>query len=710
MNVPVFHTNGLSRMGAWTRVVLVALAVQDASVSFAQEPFRKVPRDETIQPLTPTPGESNATFVGNATLTAEQLRTALAEPLRDIQESGLTRARADDAAYFLGVHYRKQGFADADVQYAIQGPRLVLTIREGPRAYLRKVIFEGAASFPEDTLYDYMIGGTAERLQKEPKLFPFVEADVKTGVATLRGFYEQEGFLDAVVMDPAITLVTGKTQVDVRVRVVEGPRYTFGEILFTGTPVFGKDELIGGLGEKLTEPYTPAKVEGMQRNLEFFFKQRGYYAAKVAATSDPASHVRRGVVHGERKFDRQVGATFAVTPGPLYRFDGVTVTGLDRLKPAFIENRFRQLHGDVYSPEALDETYRSLLRTGLFRNLRIESVPLPSNEILIRLTAEEAKAKEVGFSLGFSSYEGPIAGLRLADRNLLGLGRPLTFDLEVSGRAYRTELLYVDPWLFESQNSLRARLYAQTREEEGYSKTEVGVRADLNRKLTKKIEVGTFAQIESVEIGEESAIKPEFLGSTSYQIASLGVTANFDYRDSPTSPSRGWIFSTAFDADAIAGDVAFGRGTARFSYYVPLPAGCLLALGVRGGVIYPVTGVPIDERFFNGGGTTVRSFAERELGPKDPQGYPVGGQVFTVSNVEVNFPIRDALLGAVFIDAGNVISAFEDAGFDETRFAVGLGARYRLPIGPIRLDVAVNPDPAMDEAWGAVHFSFGFAF
>ncbi len=44
------------------------------------------------------------------------------------------------------------------------------------------------------------------------------------------------------------------------------------------------------------------------------------------------------------------------------------------------------------------------------------------------------------------------------------------------------------------------------------------------------------------------------------------------------------------------------------------------------------------------------------------------------------------------------------------RFAVGLGLRYRLPIGPLRIDYGINPDPRGDEAFGAFHFSFGFAF
>jgi outer membrane protein insertion porin family len=52
----------------------------------------------------------------------------------------------------------------------------------------------------------------------------------------------------------------------------------------------------------------------------------------------------------------------------------------------------------------------------------------------------------------------------------------------------------------------------------------------------------------------------------------------------------------------------------------------------------------------------------------------------------------------------------EDIGLDDMRYAIGAGLRYKLPVGPIRLDYGVNPDPRPDEDFGAFHFSFGFAF
>lgn len=179
----------------------------------------------------------------------------------------------------------------------------------------------------------------------------------------------------------------------------------------------------------------------------------------------------------------------------------------------------------------------------------------------------------------------------------------------------------------------------------------------------------------------------------------------------PINPSRGFIFTNATDFSTIDGEPAFMRYTLRFSYYLPVRR-FLFAFGARSVIIAPIAhraDLPIDVRYFSGGGTTVRSFTERELGPKSASGDPIGGEFFTIFNAEVTFPIVGSLQGAAFVDAGNLTSS-DDISLDDMRYGVGLGLRYKLPIGPLRLDYGVNPSPRADEPRGAFHFSFGFAF
>jgi outer membrane protein assembly factor BamA len=269
-------------------------------------------------------------------------------------------------------------------------------------------------------------------------------------------------------------------------------------------------------------------------------------------------------------------------------------------------------------------------------------------------------------------------------------------------------LLYVDPWLFDTRYALRTRIYSEARDEEGYSKHALGARIDVTRKAMRHLEFGVFVEGATVKV-TDAIIDPALLGPLDYQLTTIGLNQTTDFRNDPINPGRGFVFTTSVELSAIDSEAAFSRSIARFSYYLPVGKS-MFAVGARVGVISPILDdLPIDVRFFNGGATTVRSFAERELGPKDRTGNPLGGELYTVFNAEYTFPIKGGLQGAVFVDAGSLKND-ESPDSDEMRYGIGLGLRYALPIGPLRLDYGVNPNPKAHEDFGAFHFSFGFAF
>jgi len=382
------------------------------------------------------------------------------------------------------------------------------------------------------------------------------------------------------------------------------------------------------------------------------------------------------------------------------------------------------------------------MKTGQFNLLQIKPVPVDGHLLRLDISAEEAKSKEFGFWGGFDTYEGALAGVQVGDRDLFGYGRPLTATIEVSQRSYRGEILYQDPFFFDTDFVFTARAFALTFDYDGYTKFEVGGRFELSRKITKYDEASLTFSARHVEI-TDSQIRPSFLlGPDEYQVDTIGLTNTLDMRESPYVNPRGFLVGNTIDvaSSALGSDIEFIRGTMRVGYYLPFgpkpltpgvvedqPAGTpfqrwfrqsSIAFGARGGILHSLTNsgsdeataIPIDERFFNGGATTVRSFGERELGPHDNHGHPVGGEFFTVFNVEYTFPIFGELQGAVFTDAGNLLPTSEDIGLSDMRYAIGGGLRYKLPVGPIRLDYGVNPDPREFEDFGAFHFSFGFAF
>jgi outer membrane protein insertion porin family len=121
-------------------------------------------------------------------------------------------------------------------------------------------------------------------------------------------------------------------------------------------------------------------------------------------------------------------------------------------------------------------------------------------------------------------------------------------------------------------------------------------------------------------------------------------------------------------------------------------------------------GIVLTDRFFAGGGTTVRGFKQDSLGPALPNGLHVGGNAVVVLNEELRFPLFWILDGVGFVDAGNVFPRVSNFSLSDLRSAAGFGLRIRNPFVVLRLDYGFKLDRRTGEKIGAFFFSIGQAF
>ena len=336
---------------------------------------------------------------------------------------------------------------------------------------------------------------------------------------------------------------------------------------------------------------------------------------------------------------------------------------------------------------------------------------------LLDVEVEEGMSRQVGVFGGYGNWEGPIVGFEFRNLNILGSVRTIDAHFEYSKRGGRGELEWKDPWFMWSEWSLTGRLFAMNRRNEGYSKWESGGGYEFTRKFGKKedLTLSLFGQASYTDV-YESKIQPMFLGDRTYFAHFTGVSLTYDKRDRPYDPRRGFLAqaSVSTAANALGSQVEFLRATGRLGFYLPVKEHTL-RLSARAGIISGfgnTKNVPIDLRFYNGGAYSVRSFQQRELGPHDGGGYPVGGEFYTIFNVEYDIPLPwvDGLSFVPFFDAGNLLTDADNAGLIDMRYAIGAGLRYRTPIGPLRVEYGWNPDRNPGDPEGAVHVGFGYAY
>jgi outer membrane protein insertion porin family len=689
---------------------LAALGALPAT-GFAQSKAQEAAATNQLAPTPPPEAASRVIFDGNQHFPENQLRQALADPLLSIQNEGLTAPLADDTAYYLEVFYRRHGYPNVNVNYQIRGRELQLNITEGRYYNLGKINFAGNQSFPDKSLNDYMIGTTRARLSQFQKQLPFVQADLENGVGLLKNYYISQGFPNVQIEPLKYQFDDALDNVNVTVTIKEGQKFVFGTITFpdvSGIPPSAFQAKANELTQP-PKPYSDSAVTDLQRDILYILKRYGHVTAQVTVSSDIAT-AKGGAVP----------IKVSIQPGPVYQFGRIVVQQRphSRLKPDFLPNRFQSLMGQTYSPLKLQELDTQMITTGLFDSLDFQETPMPDDTVQLTLSPIEAKQKYFSIFGGYDTFYGVLFGASFSDRDVGGEGHIFSASAEITGRGPQAKVSFEDPWFLNTNLDFLTQVGIDDQNLYGYTFVDEYLRTSLTAKYGKTLTTGTseyqtgiFLLLRNANLSQIDITPESLVGPSSYELVSVGLTQTFDHRDNPLNPRKGWVLELAgSDSELLRNYVNYVTLTERFSLYIPVGP-TVLAAGVRFGGIFPSggggdLGIPIEERFFNGGATTVRSFLERQLGPKDIGNNPLGGLTRSVFNIEDDFPIYAGIIGAVFFDSGGLGSS----PFDNFSTGVGLGLRYNLPVGPIRVDYGVNPAPRKNDSFGAFNLSFGFAF
>ncbi len=618
---------------------------------------------------------------------------------------------ADDLAFFLQQRYLQLGYPKALVDWRLTGPSATLTVQEGRRRTVGSVTFNGVPPGTADTLRPYLTRQTREREGRLAKALPFVESDLEAGLGLVVRKLQADGYLEAQAAPPVFTEDPATLRHDIVIALTPGPISRFGPITVMGDATAlskASQEKINALPG---QPWSGVKLENLRKDIKGDLEAQGWFAAEVTTAIRPPQAAGAEAI---------LQSSLTISPGQRYRVAAVISDqskplsrGAQRVAGSVFASAIHQ----VYDSETLDLLHRRSMDTGIFSRLEVEPQPLGPDTLALHLSGSEAKPKTLGLFGGYETFYGPIAGIEARHVNFMDTGNSLGLRAELRGTGANGSLQWSDPAIFGSRNAFGLALGLETFTFKDYSRSTVSLRSSLTRRIDRHITAEAFSAI-TLNLMDTAVLTPKELGPDQYGTLSAGGRLTLDYRDNPLNPKSGWLAGAALEGGFDQGgeeDIGFARTDLNAAWYHPLGGAWRVALGARASAIRnsgTPGDLPIDLRLFNGGGTTVRSFAEREMGASSASGStPLGGTALTVMNAELSYEIITNLEIAGFIDAGS-ISRQDSALFstDDLRYGVGLGMRYQLPIGPLRVDYGYNPDRHPGEAAGAFHLTFGFAF
>lgn len=564
---------------------------------------------------------------------------------------------------------------------------------------------------------------------------------------SLISFLRTRGFLGAEVSCTAEPTSPSSDRIRVTFRIREGDRSYISAVEIFGARKLTGEELKQRIASQPGQPFSPLQAAQDRIAIIATYEDLGYREADCRVKRIPAQ--------------AGVRLEFWVTEGERSFVDEVVVTGNLRTRGSVVRREVDLEPGDPLSQGKILAGETNLYNLAVFDRVQIREAEASDdpNRRTVIVALEESPRYTLLYGIGYSSFEGPRGTLGISDLNFRGRAEVLALSLRASGIRQRGSLSWTlprlhqwkFPWIISTtvrNEKRRTTNQNQTTAIQGkpFDEFRAAYSVQTQRPLSRRESIVYELRHERVQIDTPPDLqtRPEFFRQEDrLALSSLSATYINESRDVPTDPTKGFFLSgdAALASRLLGSQEEYFKILAQGHYYQPLKAGVLLALSVRLGWIWPYgrttasegeNPVPISERFFSGGSTTLRGLPQDLAGPLlrdpntgeivlvndrgeiDPDGRPVpeGGNALLVSNVELRIPLNEYVTGTLFYDVGNVYRSFSDFRFSDLSHTPGFGVRVNTPVGPIRFDVGYNPSPPAAPGfhrWN-FHLSLGHAF
>jgi len=590
---------------------------------------------------------------------------------------------------------------------------------------------------------------------------------------SMRALYQANGFRDAQVTTSVDDHYRNKkNNLFVTFHIVEGSQSRVASLEIEGNHAIQTEELLSVTGSTVGQPFSESTVTSDRNNILAVYYNDGY----------PDATFREEILPGDNP--DAVRLIYHIAENQRVQVSDVLLSGYEYTRPGTVERQVAIEPDGPLREGDVAKTQRQLYNLGVFDRVQI-APQNPSGtdpDKTVAVTMHEGNRYTLGYGFGFevqriaggsSNPNGTIVSasprviFEIARNNMFGRAHTLSFRGRASTLQYRLALSYTaDDFMGNRNLSLQVNGFAdKTQDVNTFSSTRYEGSLQLVQKLSPSSSLlyrYFYRRVEAFNL--VSTISPEQLPLLSQPtlVSGFGVTYARDRRDNPADAKHG-TFNTVDVSDALQ---SLGSGASFFriffqnSSFNTFGRDFVLARSLRFGYEQPqgstVEGgtefnpsqctepppepsntfpeIPLPERFYAGGGTTLRGFGLNQAGPRDPcTGFPIGGLALLIFNEELRFPMRlpfvgNRLGGTLFYDGGNVYTdihhislAWKAPSLTDLNFfshTVGFGFRYPTPVGPVRVDFGFQLNPASYQVFETAtstikvfqlsHFGFSF--
>jgi len=644
---------------------------------------------------------------GNKAIKAEDIKEVIALKTDTILKEELVTKSIEQ----IKTIYQKEGYFDADVNYEIvsispQEVKVIFEIKEGEKAYIKKIIFEGNKAFSDKKLKKLL-------KNKEKWFFSFITGsgrlkreELENDVNRIANFYYNHGYINAKIGEPEINR-KGK-EIYITIPIEEGKQYRVGKISITGDLLKPEPELKRKLKLKPGDIYNREKLQQDIFALSDIYANEGFAYVEVSPQVQPNPDTQT------------IDIDYKIKKGPKVYIGRIEFEGNTYTRDKVIRRELWVKEGETFNKHKLELSIENLQRLGYFEDVQVETEKgKEPNEIDLKIKVKEQPTGSFSLGAGYSSVEKFIVMADITKRNLFGRGQQVTLRGYLGSITQRYTFDFTEPYLFDTRLSTGFKIFKWDTEYIDFTKESSGGEIRLS------YPIGHYSRIYSTYHYEE-AKTTGFSQSASRYIKELaqGITTSAlsftwrrDTRNRFFNPSRGMVLSGTIEyaGGPFGGDSGFTRYEGSASIFIPLFWDTVGFIRTRVGYIDKrETGIlPLFEKYYLGGPYTIRGYDFATISPRDPEtGERIGGNKMVLCNLEYRFPLvkKVRLIGVVFFDMGNTYDINQALDFTNLKKSVGFGIRWFSPMGPIRLEWGYALNAAPDESTTNWEFAMGTFF
>ena len=678
----------------------------------------------------------------------------------------------DDARTQIEGLLRRDGYRDASAPYTKTrtpaGLVVSFAISRGPLFRIGSVKVTGNDTLPGDVIGKLLSVNADD---------PFSAAKVNSGVLALDAEYIRRGYYKAVVT-PSVSAGgqpgSGASLVDVAVTIVEGPRATIAAVAFDPElPHVPVRDLRAAMRSRPGDPYIIAASSTDRASIETLYHDRGFPNAHVTITPVEADE------------HRAITLTVGIDEGPQIFVQDIRVIGNHRVDTPAIVDAMALKAGQPLGAAGVQKSRQQVQETFGLRSVSIAEEPVFNDDkrVHVIVTVEEAPATTIAWGGGIlvdrrlvvnddgtSSQRldiGPRGSFEITRQNLGGRNRAVDFFTRLGVRSdpnnnnefgfveYVLQGSYQSHRIFQTNMDLSLIARSERDVQTGFDYDKQSLTGNLAYRASSRVTVnGQYALQFTKLFNQQKQIAEQLNIGRLFPQVRLSIVSGsvlWDRRNDPLAPSRGTLASAGIELapKVIGSEVGFVKTQMQGAVYRQLDSDRRFVVAARGelGLAHgfeqqefldpalqpvkdPLTGQPVffaflpaSERFFSGGGASVRGFNQDVLGESriiTNDGLSLGGNGLVVLNLELRtrlFKIAGRDFGVVtFTDAGNVFLNASDTNLTKLRGTVGFGFRYNSPLGPIRTDfgfklsrLPFGTSNTLEPGW-TWHLSVGEAF